>query len=146
MSDTSTMPALPAHGSRVLPMVEIDGYNTESSDDEGFLGDRASKSAFRETLDRWRKLLRKADRDPFDDKATEDINRKTIDALLVDGAPDAAGMVLAAIDDFSQQLAGVISHFLKLKAWRDTERIVIGGGMRASRIGELVIGLTDVRL
>jgi hypothetical protein len=30
---------------------------------------------------------------------------------------------------------------LKLKAWHETERIVVGGGFRASRVGELVIGL-----
>ena len=147
MSDTvTTLPALPVHGGRLLPSVEIDGYNAEVADGDGFLGDRASKSAFRQTLDRWRKLLRKADRDPFGDKDTDDINRKSLDALLMDGSPDAAGVVLAAIDEYSQELMRIITHFLKLKAWRDTERIVVGGGMRASRIGELAIGLTDVRL
>jgi predicted NBD/HSP70 family sugar kinase len=40
----------------------------------------------------------------------------------------------------------VIDRFLKLKAWRDTERIVVGGGLRASRIGELVIGRTAILL
>jgi hypothetical protein len=147
MSDTvSTLPALPVHGAHLLPLVEVDGYNAETADDEGFLGDRASKSAFREVLDRWRKVLRKADRDPFGDKDTDDVNRKALDELIIGGPPDAAGVVLAAIDDFSQELARIVSHFLKLKAWRGTERIVVGGGMRATRIGELVIGLTDVRL
>jgi hypothetical protein len=40
----------------------------------------------------------------------------------------------------------VIRRYLKLKAWRDTERIVVGGGFRASRIGELVVGRTAVIL
>jgi len=35
---------------------------------------------------------------------------------------------------------------LKLKTWRDTERIVVGGGMRGSRVGELAIGRTEVML
>jgi len=35
---------------------------------------------------------------------------------------------------------------LKLKAWQDTERIVVGGGFRAGRVGELVIGRTAVIL
>ena len=43
-------------------------------------------------------------------------------------------------------MALVIRRFLKLKAWRDTERIVIGGGFRASRVGELAIGRTSVIL
>ncbi len=51
-----------------------------------------------------------------------------------------------AIEDFSQELALVIRRFLKLKAWRDTERIVVGGGFRASRVGELAIGRAAVIL
>jgi ROK family len=43
-------------------------------------------------------------------------------------------------------MALVIRRFLKLKGWRDTERIVIGGGLRASRVGELVIGRSAVIL
>ena len=51
-----------------------------------------------------------------------------------------------AIEDFAQELALVIRRFLKLKAWRDTERIVVGGGFRASRVGELAIGRAAVIL
>ena len=51
-----------------------------------------------------------------------------------------------AVEDFSQELALVIRRFLKLKGWKDTERIVVGGGFRASRVGELVIGRTAVIL
>jgi hypothetical protein len=36
----------------------------------------------------------------------------------------------------------VIRRFLKLKEWEDTERLVIGGGFRGSRVGELAIGRT----
>ena len=38
----------------------------------------------------------------------------------------------------------VIRRYLKTKAWKDTERIVVGGGFRGSRIGELVVGRTAV--
>jgi hypothetical protein len=54
--------------------------------------------------------------------------------------------VQSAIEDFAQDLAQVIRRFLKLKAWRDTERLAIGGGFRASRVGELVIGRAGVIL
>jgi hypothetical protein len=50
------------------------------------------------------------------------------------------------VEDFAQELALVIRRFLKLKAWRDTERIVVGGGFRASRVGELTIGRAAVIL
>ena len=49
-------------------------------------------------------------------------------------------MVQGAIEDFAQELAAVVRRFLRLKGWRDTERIVVGGGFRESRIGELAIG------
>jgi hypothetical protein len=40
----------------------------------------------------------------------------------------------------------VIRRFLKLKEWKDTERLCIGGGFRASRVGEIVIGRASVLL
>jgi hypothetical protein len=66
--------------------------------------------------------------------------------LLLRGEPEAAGVVHAAIEDFSQEFALIIQRFLKLKDWKDTERIAIGGGFRASRIGELITGRTAVIL
>ena len=46
----------------------------------------------------------------------------------------------------SQELAEVTRRFLKVKVWRDTERIVIGGGLRDGRVGELAIGRASVLL
>ena len=40
----------------------------------------------------------------------------------------------------------MIRRFLRLKGWRDTERIAVGGGLRESRIGELAIGRAAVIL
>ena len=147
MADQSTtLPTVAAHGATRLPSVDVDSYNVELKDDEGFIGDRASKGAFRAIMDNWRKPLRKAGNDPFGDEATEDISKKKLDALLVEGDPEAAGIVQGAIEDFAQELALIIRRFLKLKAWRDTERIVVGGGFRGSRVGELAIGRTSVIL
>jgi hypothetical protein len=50
MSDTTTLPVIAAHGSARLPAVEVDSYNVEIKDDEGFIGDRASKGAFRDLM------------------------------------------------------------------------------------------------
>ena len=58
----------------------------------------------------------------------------------------AAALVHGAIEEFAQELAYVTRRFLKTKAWADTERIVVGGGFRQSRVGELAIARTDLML
>jgi predicted NBD/HSP70 family sugar kinase len=147
MSDQSvTLPTVATHGASRLPTVEVDSYNVELKDDEGFIGDRASKGAFRKIIENWRKPMRKAGKDPFGDEPSDEISKKKLDALLSEGDPEAAGIVQGAIEDFSQELALVIRRFLKLKAWRDTKRIVVGGGFRAPRVGELSIGRAAVIL
>ena len=52
---------------------------------------------------------------------------------------EAAAIIHSAIEDYAQELADVMRRFLKTKAWANTERIVIGGGFRESRLGELAI-------
>src|SRR5215510_9320445 len=147
MSEQMTAsPALAAHGSSRLPSVEVDYYNIEIKDDDGFLGDRASKGAFRVILEKWRKPLRKAGEDPFGDATSEEISKKKLDELLAEGNSQAAGVLQGAIEDFAQGLALVIRRFLKLKSWRDIERIVAGGGLRESRVGELAIARAGVIL
>ncbi len=146
MADNKTLPAEAAHGAARLPSVEVDSYNLEIKDDEGFIGDRASKGAFTDMIENWRKALRKAGDDPFGDIATADLSKKQLDELLSKGDAEAAGVLQGAIEDFSQELTLVIRRFMKLKAWAETERIVVGGGFRNSRIGELVIGRTSVIL
>ena len=146
MADTATLPSIAEHGASRLPSVELDSYNIELKDDEGFIGDRASKGAFREIIDNWRKSVRKAGDDPFGKEASDEISKKALDDLLAKGDAEAAGIVQGAIEEFSQELALVIRRYLKTKGWKDTERIVVGGGFRASRVGELVIGRTSVIL
>jgi hypothetical protein len=146
MPDTATLPAIAAHGASRLPSVDVDSYNIELKDDEGFVGDRASKGAFRKIVENWRKPLRKGGNDPFGKEPTEDIPKSTFDDLLAKGDLEAGGVVQGAIEEFSQELAVIVRRFLKTKGWRDTERIVVGGGFRAGRVGELVIGRTAVIL
>jgi hypothetical protein len=78
-----TTTGIAAHGASRLPSVEIDSFNIELKDDEGFLGDRASKGAFRDILEKWRKPLRKSGEDPFGKEPTENISKKVLDAILV---------------------------------------------------------------
>jgi predicted NBD/HSP70 family sugar kinase len=125
----------------------IDSYNVELRDKEGFLGDRASNRAFRAILEDWRERLRQCGgEDPVGDEPSHSISKKKLDKLLVEGDPEAAGIVHGAIEEFAQELATVVRRFLRLKTWRETERIVVGGGLRDSRIGELAIGRATVVL
>jgi ROK family len=147
MSDTVTaQPTLAAHGATRLPAVDVESYNVELSDDEGFVGERASKGAFRRFIDEWRKPLHEIGQDPFGDERSEILTKKHLDTLLVSGDREAAGIVHGAIESFAQELALVTRRFLKLKGWRDLERLVIGGGFSGSRVGELAIGRGSVIL
>ena len=137
---------LPTHGAAVLPSVTVDSYNVEIEDEDGFIGDRANRDAFWRSLDKWRKPLKALGQDPLGDKPSQEIGKKKLAALLAEGEPEAAGLVQSAVEDFAQQLALVIRRFLRLKAWRDTECLVIGGGFRGSRVGELAIGRAGVLL
>src|SRR6478609_6517780 len=144
--ETITTTGIAAHGASRLPSVEVDSFNIELKDEEGFLGDRASKGAFRDILDRWRKPLRKSGGDPFGKEPSENISKKVLDAVLVGEDTEASAVVHSAIEDFAQELAHVTRRFLKTKAWEKTERIVVGGGFRDSRLGELAIARTEIIL
>jgi hypothetical protein len=134
-----TVVTLGKHGAQTLPSVEVDSYNVEIKDDEGFLGDRASRRAFHDILENWRKPLRKHGADPFGEADSHDLSRSKLDVVLKDGDPEAAAVIQSAIEEYAQELALVVRRFLKVKAWAGTERIVMGGGFRESRIGELAI-------
>jgi hypothetical protein len=144
--DVITTTGIAHHGAARLPSVEVDSFNLELKDDEGFLGDRASKGAFREIFDRWRKPLRKSGEDPFGDVPSEKISKKALDDMLVGDDTEASAVVHSAIEEFAQELAHVTRRFLKTKAWAKTERIVVGGGFRDSRLGELAIARTEIVL
>jgi len=146
MASQSALPAVAAHGALRLPSVDVDSYNVELEDDEGFIGDRASKGAFRKIIENWRAELRKVGVDPLGEDASEELSKKKLDDILTRGHTEAAGIIQGAIEEFSQEFALVIRRFLKLKEWKDTERFVIGGGFRGSRVGELVIGRAAVVL
>jgi predicted NBD/HSP70 family sugar kinase len=134
------------HGATRLPSVDVDSFNIELKDEDGFVGDRASKGAFRAIFDKWRKQLRKSGEDPFGDEPSDKISKKTLDAILVGDDLEASAVLHSAIEDFAQELAHVTRRFLKTKAWAKTERIVVGGGFRESRLGELAIARTEIIL
>jgi hypothetical protein len=142
----SQQPTLPTHGSSTLPSVEVESCNLEIEDEEGFVGDKASKRGFRDILAGLRKMLRAAGADPLGDASGDALSKKELHEVLVKGDAGAAAVVLSAIEGFAQQLAGVIKRFLRLKSWRDVDIIVVGGGFRGSRLGELAIARTGILL
>jgi predicted NBD/HSP70 family sugar kinase len=144
--DIVTTTGIAHHGATRLPSVEVDSFNIELKDDDGFLGDRASKGAFRKILDTLRKPLKKNGDDPLGKKSAGEIAKSELDEVLVGDDVAAAALVHGAIEEFAQELAYVTGRFLRTKAWADTERIVVGGGFRQSRVGELAIARTDVIL
>ncbi len=134
------------HGAKRHATVCIDTYSSELRDSEGFIGDRASNRAFRSILEDLRVRMRRVGGDPLGNQSTEDFSKKDLDKLLVKGDVEAAGLVHGAVEEFAQELAAVTNRYLKLKSWHKTKSIVVGGGFRASRIGELAIGRAAVLL
>ena len=145
-SATGSPTGLHLHGASELPSVVIDSYNLELREKDGFIGDRASKRAFHEILEDWRDRVRKVDDDPLGDQHATEMGKKKLDDLLLNGDPEAAGVLHGAIEDFAQEFATVTRRFLRAKGWTDTQRIVVGGGFRESRIGELALGRASVIL
>jgi hypothetical protein len=147
MAEQLAAPApLMGHGELRLPSVIIDSYNVELEDDEGFLGDRANKASFREFVENWRKPLREIAQDPFGTTPSGKLSNQQFNSILLTGEPEGAGILQGAIEDFAQELALVIRHFLELKGWKGTQRVAVGGGLRATRIGELIVGRTQAIL
>src|SRR5262245_39035556 len=107
MADTA-VPTLGRHGASTLPAVEVDSYNLELKDDEGFLGDRASRQAFHSILENWRKPLRKQGADPFGDTPSDELSRSKLDVILKEGDAEGAAVIQSAIEEYAQELAVVL--------------------------------------
>ena len=129
-----------AHGAAALPSVDVDSYNVELRDNGGFVGDKANKRAFAALVDEWRIRVREAGDDPLGKAPTESIKKRQFDKVLADGDFLAAAMMHSAVEDFARQFSDVIDRFLRLPDWRELQCVVVGGGLRAARVGELAIG------
>ncbi|MBT2322614.1 ROK family protein [Variovorax paradoxus] len=136
----SSLPPPETHGARELPSVLVEGYSLQLRDKEGFIGDQASQTAFRELLERWRRRRRKKGRDPLGARHSRDLPKSTLDATLkTRDASEAADLVHGAIEEFAEELSGVIERFLRQPSWKGVERIVIGGGFPESDVGERAV-------
>src|SRR3954469_4848614 len=70
--DIVTTTGIARHGASRLPSVDVDSFNIELKDDDGFLGDRARKGGSRKTLAPLRKPLRSNGDDPLGEKKSAD--------------------------------------------------------------------------
>ena len=126
------------HGLRELPGLRVEGYSLQLRDKDGFVGDQASQTAFRELLERWRKRRRKTGTDPLGKQHSRDLSKKQLDRVLREPS-DAGDLMHGAIEEFAEELAFVIQRFTRQPSWKKVERIVVGGGFIESDVGERAI-------
>ncbi len=123
-----------------LPSVVVQSYSLALRDAEGFVGDNASQTAFRELLDKWRKRVTRGGDDPLGTQASAALSKAEIDKKLHSKSDDAAAdIVQGAIEEFAVELAHVIRRHLRQKPWAGVRRIVVGGGFPESDVGERAI-------
>src|SRR5258708_20271836 len=96
--DTLTISGIGRHGATRLPFVDVNSFNIELRDEDGFLGDRASKGAFRKILDGLRRPLKKNGEDPLGSKSSDAIAKTTLDEALMASDIGAAALVHGAIE------------------------------------------------
>lgn len=126
------------HGADEVHGARIDSYNLEIRKGEDWIGDQASRLAFWTICDDIRKQARVIGFDPFK-KPTTDVSKKEFDQLLRSKDVRLQTFANSVIEQFAQQLVEVVIRFLAVKKWQKTELIVFGGGLMASRAGEMII-------
>jgi hypothetical protein len=134
------LPAADVHGLRELPGVRVEGYSLQLRDKDGFVGDQASQTAFRELLERWRKRRRKNGKDPLGKLHSRELSKKVLDQVLsAKKGSEASDVMEGVIEEFTEELAEVVQRFLRQPSWQKVERIVIGGGFPESDVGERAV-------
>lgn len=131
----------PLHAARRAPGLTIDSWNLGLPDPEGdgFIGDRASHTAFHELLERARRTTRTGP-DPFrDDGDGDGPDTDAIDHVLLGGDADDAHVVHLAVEAWAREFAYVTRCFLAQPEWQGVERIVVGGGMGKTVHGGLAV-------
>ena len=133
------------HGALKLPEVRVDSHNLDIEYQGRRLAASTNKRALRLFFEKWRKIARGTGADPFGRRQSITFTKKELDAVLLSANGDARCVVHGAIEDFAGSLA-LLTERLLLGEWQQTECIAIGGGLRASNIGELIIRRTQALL
>lgn len=132
------------HAAPLGPGFSIDSWNLALPDPggEGFLGDRASHTAFHELLARARRTARSG-ADPFPSSKGKGPDKDELDRILLGGDVDAAHVVHMAIEAWAREFAYVARCFLARPEWAGVERIAVGGGMPHTVHGGLAMRRTQ---
>ena len=128
------------HGQECLPGVWVDAYNADLRAEGGFVGDRASGA--RLPGDPRRPACAAEERGSGPRSASGRPRRSTcpeLDRLLREGDAATTRLLAAAIDAFATEFAAVTRRFLSTDEWAGTQHVVVGGGLRGSRLGEMAI-------
>lgn len=130
----------PRHAPRRGPGFSIDSWNLPLDDPEGegFVGDRASHTAFYAMLERARRNAR-AGADPFPGRKGKGPGKEELDHALLGGDVDAAHVVHMALEAWAREFAFVARCFLARPEWDGVQRIVVGGGMPQTVHGGLAM-------
>ncbi len=143
-------PVLTPHGALRLPAVDIESYNTELKDDEGFVGDRAKRSGlFRRFIEEWRKPLREIKQDPFGDTSSPSSSPRNSSTPCSSAATERRQATLrfkVRSKASRRSLHWSYSASSSSKRGKQAERIVVGGGFSGRRVGELAIGRASLIL
>jgi Transcriptional regulator/sugar kinase len=128
------------HAAVHLPGLDIDAYSLPVRDPQadGFIGDRASQTAFRGLVDAARQHHLTA-KDPFGRKPSRELKKDQIDLVLVGGGLDASHAMHLAVEEYARQLCYVVQVFMAQRDWAGVERIVIGGGFPEHQTGGLAM-------
>lgn len=128
------------HAARRVPGLSIDSWNLRlpNPDGEGFLGDRASHTAFYALLERARRTTRTGG-DPFRGRGDDGPDKDELDHVLLGGDVDAAHVVHMALEAWARELAYVTRCLLTLPEWQGVECVVVGGGMPQTVHGGLAV-------
>ncbi len=132
------------HACRRVPGHRIDSWSLPLRDPagSGFLGDRASHTAFYELLARARRSAR-TDADPFRGAGPDGPDKDRLDHVLLGGDVDAAHVVHMALEAWAREFAYVTRCFLAQPEWDGVQRIVVGGGMPQTVHGALAVRRTQ---
>lgn len=136
-------PEVASHGSTTLTAVTIDSFNAQLRDEEGFIGDKVRRAAFFEIFDRWRDLGERK-LSVLGDAPTADLSKARIDEALAEGRPHEQALIHSAIEEYACELFTVIRRLMRTRDWRETQRIVVGGGLRGGRFAEIAMARTEL--
>lgn len=131
-----------------LPRVHVSGYSAELSGPGGgkrYIGDQARGEALIDTYAEKAATAKRQEAEEADDIA-EDVSYSDLDGMLRSEEGLEQTLARETAEGFANRLVAVISRFLQYRYWRDTQRIVIGGGLASSRIGTVVIANTAARI